>query len=298
MSAFHHRCLLVSAAFHAALLGLLVLGPAYTPSRPPVDELPLLDFVPTRLVDEAFFGGGSPGQRTPPAPAPVQPAAATAPAPPPALPRVAAPPSPPESRRPEPPRPPREEGIDLNPPAPPPAATPARRGIQPNLKPVTQRSASHAASEHADDRAAERPPRSSSPARWSQSVRHAMSSLSQGLSSSTRIEGVGAGSGDGTGGESYANYAQFVKTFYDRSWIRPLEIQDRSLTVQVRVVIARDGHVISSRIEKPSGHSVLDQSVARVLERVTFVAPFPEGARESERTYRIHFVLNADALTG
>ncbi|HOX03557.1 MAG TPA: cell envelope integrity protein TolA [Candidatus Paceibacterota bacterium] len=292
MSAVQHKCLLVSAAFHSALLGLLVLGPAYTAPRPPVDDLPLLDFVPTRLVDEAFFGGGSPGPRTPPAPAPAQPAT------PPALPRVAAPPSAPESPRPEPSRPPREEGIDLNPPAPPQPAPAARRVIQPNLKPVTQRSASQAGSERAEDRAAERPPRSSGPARWSQSVGRAMSSLRDGLSSSTRIEGVGPGSGDGTGGESYANYAQFVKTFYDRSWIRPLEIQDRSLTVRARVVIARDGRVISSRIEKPSGHSVLDQSVARVLERVTFVAPFPEGARESERTYRIHFVLNADALTG
>ena len=63
MSAVQHKCLLVSAAFHSALLGLLVLGPAYTAPRPPVDDLPLLDFVPTRLVDEAFFGGGSPGLR-------------------------------------------------------------------------------------------------------------------------------------------------------------------------------------------------------------------------------------------
>ena len=39
----------------------------------------------------------------------------------------------------------------------------------------------------------------------------------------------------------------------------------------------------------PPGDANVDASVQRTLERVKFVAPFPEGATEKERTYIINF---------
>jgi TonB family protein len=51
--------------------------------------------------------------------------------------------------------------------------------------------------------------------------------------------------------------------------------------------------VISARIITPSGDPGVDASVQHTLDRVPFIAPFPEGAKEKERTYTINFNLKA-----
>jgi hypothetical protein len=38
--------------------------------------------------------------------------------------------------------------------------------------------------------------------------------------------------------------------------------------------------------------------VQRTLDRVTFVAPFPDGAKEKERTFIINFNLKAKRMLG
>jgi hypothetical protein len=40
----------------------------------------------------------------------------------------------------------------------------------------------------------------------------------------------------------------------------------------------------------------VDKSVQRTLDRVTFIAPFPEGAKDKQRTYTINFNLKAKRL--
>jgi len=40
----------------------------------------------------------------------------------------------------------------------------------------------------------------------------------------------------------------------------------------------------------------MDASIQRTLERVTFIAPFPNGAVEKERTYIINFNLKAKRM--
>src|ERR1019366_8061066 len=62
---------------------------------------------------------------------------------------------------------------------------------------------------------------------------------------------------------------------------------------RVSVTIANDGTVISARIVTPSGDTKVDASIQRTLERVTYIAPFPKGAVEKERTYIINFNLKA-----
>ena len=64
------------------------------------------------------------------------------------------------------------------------------------------------------------------------------------------------------------------------------------------MTIASDGTVISARIITPSGDAGVDASVQRTLDRVTFIAPFPEGATEKERTYIINFNLKAKRMLG
>ena len=63
-------------------------------------------------------------------------------------------------------------------------------------------------------------------------------------------------------------------------------------------MIARDGKVASSRILQSSGSPAVDRSIQTTLDRVTFVAPFPAGAKDSQRTFTISFSLKAKKLLG
>jgi len=64
------------------------------------------------------------------------------------------------------------------------------------------------------------------------------------------------------------------------------------------VTIARNGNVISSSIVKPSGSPQADRAIQATLDRVNFVAPFPQGAKEAQRTFIISFELKAKKLLG
>ena len=97
---------------------------------------------------------------------------------------------------------------------------------------------------------------------------------------------------------AYANYADVVKSIYEQAWVPPDNAENDDANTKVRVTIASDGTVISARILTPSGDAGVDASVQRTLERVQFIAPFPEGASEKERTYIINFNLKAKRLLG
>ena len=82
MNRLQKKCLLASAGFHLLLFVILLVGPAFL-SRTPAD-LPVIDFIPSKLVDAAVMGGGNPNVR-PPEPTPTlskpQPPVQPAPAP-------------------------------------------------------------------------------------------------------------------------------------------------------------------------------------------------------------------------
>ncbi|MBU6410693.1 MAG: energy transducer TonB, partial [Verrucomicrobia bacterium] len=80
--------------------------------------------------------------------------------------------------------------------------------------------------------------------------------------------------------------------------IPPDNAQNDEANVKVTVTIARDGTVVSARIIGPSDDPGVDASVQRTLERVKFIAPFPEGSTEKERTYTINFNLKAKRMLG
>ena len=102
----------------------------------------------------------------------------------------------------------------------------------------------------------------------------------------------------GTSTESYANYAAAVKSKYESAWIPPEDTANDDANVKVSVTIARDGSVITARILDRSGDGKVDASVQRTLDRVTFVAPFPDGAKEKERTFIINFNLKSKRMLG
>ena len=97
----------------------------------------------------------------------------------------------------------------------------------------------------------------------------------------------------GNSSVAYANYASPSSVFMSRPGCRRTTLTTTTRIVKVTVTIASDGTVISARIITPSGDAGVDASVQRTLDRVTFIAPFPEGATEKERTYTINFNLQA-----
>ena len=98
-----------------------------------------------------------------------------------------------------------------------------------------------------------------------------------------------AGTGTGGTGGGAANYRDAVYSIYNQAWTLPANIANEDENVMVTITIASDGTVLNARIVTPSGDAPVDASVQRTLERVTFIAPFPKGAKEKERTYTINF---------
>jgi len=123
-------------------------------------------------------------------------------------------------------------------------------------------------------------------------IKNALQNLRHNLSSGTTIDLPGNSS------VAYADYAAVVKSVYEQAWAPPDDAQNDDANVKVTVTIASDGTVISARILTPSGDPGLDASVQRTLDRVTVIAPFPEGVTEKERTYTINFNLKAKRSLG
>lgn len=139
--------------------------------------------------------------------------------------------------------------------------------IKPNLKPVVRGESNNVRDDSQRARA----------------LRNAIRNLKNNFSPSTTVDMPGNSSA------AYANYADAVKSIYDQAWTLPDTIAHDNENVKARVTIASDGTVISARIIEPSGDAALDASVQKTLERVTFIAPFPEGTTDRQRTYTINF---------
>jgi len=116
----------------------------------------------------------------------------------------------------------------------------------------------------------------------SRAIDKVIANLKKNLSPGTTIDMPGYST------VAYANYASIVKSVYDAAWMLPDTIAgDENITV--KVTIASDGTVLSAHIIDRSGDAPVDASVQRALDRVTFVAAFPEGSSDKQRTYTINF---------
>ena len=272
MNRLQKKCVIITAGVHLLLLVILAVGPAFFSPRPKTDDLTVLDVIPANLVDAAFNSGVA--NVTPPPPAPVTP-----PAPPPPVPVVTPPPpvkpepaelvKPPEKLPPE----------DLRPVDKPVKTEPHNIEISKNLvtRPVPKNPSTTDNTQQQQ--------------RQARAIQNALRNLKGNLTSGTTIDMPGNSS------VAYANYATVVKSVYEQAWILPADVSDNANT-KVSVTIANDGAVISARIITPSGDAALDASVQRTLERVKFIAPFPDGATEKERTYIINFNPQVKRLLG
>jgi len=286
MKRLQTKCLIVSAGFHLLLVVILIVGPAFLSSRSKVDDMKTLDFVPALAIDQAFNGGGNPkAQLPPPNPIPTPP-----------TPQVAQPPPPPAPTQPvEKPEPARIPVSQTKPEADEIATDKtAARKHEFILKPVAHRNTNENSRQpsESDRQAKEFAERRK---RAAEAIGQTARNLSHDVSSTTSID---TNYGQGGGGEAYANYAQIVKSIYEQQWIAPENADNDEAITKVTVTIARDGSVVSSRIVRASGDPAVDSSVQRTLDRVTFIAPFPESTKDKERTYTINFNLKAKRLAG
>lgn len=294
MDRLQKKCLVASLAMHVFLLLLLVLGAAFfVPSKTKSSDLPLFKVVARKLVDDALSGGGGNPKITP---SDAQQKGETlVPQPPPPQP-VVKPPAPKPQKPVEPPLVKKSEPITpTKKPTPGPKETTKKPTETTPLKPApldlkpTTRKPTDVARQQRD---AEAKRAAEAGRQLAKEFSKARESLREGFQSGTVVDP------GGPGGEAYVNYAQWVKTVYEEAWDVPSDLMDEDSTAKVTVTIARSGHVLSAHIEGRSGNSTLDKSVQRALDRVKFVAPFPEGAKEEQRTFTINFNLKAKRLTG
>jgi len=300
MNPLQKKCVLATAGFHLLLLVILFLGPGFFHRQPPPDTFTTLKVIPASAVDVALNSGSTaatpaPVTPTPPTPVVTPPPEPTPvpPTPEPAKPVVTPEPAP----QPEPqPAKPVEPDVPDKPddtPDPMPAPKPVKHH-EISLKPVVRlvpKKHVHDTTEEDQAAADEKADRLATHRRAEQIAR-LTGSLEHNLTSSTDVTVPVPGS------QSYANYGQIVKSIYENAWNPPDSADSDDASPKVKVVISRDGSVISAHIITPSGDKALDESVQRTLDRVTFIRPFPDGATENERSYIINFNLKAKRMLG
>ncbi len=284
MSRLYKKCFVASSGLHVLLALVLLLCPAFLAPKAKVSDVQPIMFIPDLLIDQPFANpGGSPG-RLPPAPAPTPPAPRPLPPPP----EVRTPPPQEQPKAtPKEPTPPQtdEESLEV-------AKDTTRKKPQITLTPTVRKATAKptvkdtSATDAEDRQQHERYERSQ---RLVSQLDRTLGNIRSGTGSATQVE---EGYGSGNSGPSYASYAAWVWSYYKRAWVQPEDASSDDVTVEVSVTIASDGTVVARRIIKRSGDAAVDASVQRVLDRVNSVErPFPEGAKDKQRTYTIPFVM-------
>lgn len=285
MSRLQKKCIIVSTGLHLSLLGLIIVGPAFTSSTTP--EVRMIDFMPSMVVAENVAGGGNPNARPPAAVSPVTP-------------QPQPPPQPPQPK-PEPkvtpkPEPDRSEPRQSDPSDP---SDWTDRKKKPQIVTTPQIRRRPSTRTHEDTAEAEK--EASKAAATRRDLARAFASTATGIrEGSASATAIDEDFGPGGGGPAYAGYDSLVQRVYQDAFVKPSDTSTDSPITYATVTIARDGTVVpgSARIITRSGDSQMDSAVQRVLERVSNVGhPFPEGMKEKQRTYKIRFDLTKRSLT-
>ena len=260
MNRLQKKCIVAAVGVHLLLLVILIVGPAFFTPKSKTEDFHVLDVIPANLIDASVNSGVQNAQ--PPAP-------------------VVTPPQPPPT-----------------PPAPKPVATPSTlaQTLERLFKPEPVKPATNTTQPRKiqiNKQLVTRTPPKDVPdnAQQARAVRSALRNLKKNFTPGTVVDMPGNSSG-----AAYASYRDAIATIYYEAWTPPGNADNDEANTKVSVTIANDGTVISARIVTPSGDTHMDASIQRTLERVTFIAPFPNGAVEKERTYIINFNLKAKRM--
>lgn len=287
MSRLQKKCLIATTGCHLLLVLTLVFGSAFFATRTKPDDSQVLTVIPDKLIDEALNSGVKNAQPpapnpNPPTPVPPQPVDPPTPKPPtPVDPPAPKPPVKPVD--PEPVKQPKLPPIDLTP-----VEKPQPRKPKVDLTPVV-RSTPKTPDTSAEDAAREAKRLND---QRKKAFANAISSINKNTSTSTVVDMPGASSA------AYASYKDALASLYYDAWTPPTDVSNDDAVTKVRIIIARDGTIISAQIIGPSGDASVDASVRRALDRVTSVPPLPEGTKENQRTLILNFNLKTKRMIG
>ena len=291
MNRLQKKCLIVTAGMHLLLVVILLVGPGFFAAKPKPDDTLVLDVIPANLIDAAFSSGVKNAQPAPPAPPTPKPIVTPPPTPEPPKPPVTPPTFVEKVEKiftPEPVKTPPDDSMPVEKPT-----KPKPHKIEVDLKPVVRKVVKNTDTSDPDAEAkADAKEQKRLRDQQRKAFLNAARSIKENASSATTVEMPG------TSSVSYANYASVVKSIYTQAWTPPDDTASDDANVRVSVVIGRDGSVITSSVLTPSGDASVDRSVQRTLDRVTFIAPFPDGSKEKEKTFIINFNLKAKRMLG
>jgi len=283
MSRLQKKCYIAATGAHLLLLLMLLVGPALLASRDKDPDLgPVMTAIDlSKLTDGPTQTGGKP---SPP------PTSSTLP-PPPTPPK----PSPPEPKPVEPEKKvkpketaePSSEKVKIKAQDVDNTRTAEKPAIHVAKKVVTRSTDTAAAKAKAAAQAEAAAKKARAAA-----INRVLGNIEDNLSSGTEV------SVPGPGAATFVNYAEAVKRVYTAAWTAPSDVTDERATAKASVTIARDGSVVTAQIKTSSGNASVDRSVEQTLRRVRFVAPFPDGAKDDQRTFIINFNLKAKRLLG
>ena len=298
MDRLEKKCMIASAGTHVLLCLILIFGSAFLLPLEKARTIPPLHVYPSKLIDDLLSGGGGSPKVTPSdgqqkgqtlLPQPPQPhleqARLLQTTPPVQKTEVKPKPDVKKVEIPKVAKPPRDSVKRPDPKV----TKPPPMELRPVSRPTVDKVKAKAEAQARETEAREA---EAAQKRIAQAFNQARERLQEGFSQGTLLITPGPG------GAAYANYAQFVKSVYEDAWTVADELTDESSTAKVTVTIAKSGHVLSARLERPSGNPTLDRSVQRALDKVRFIAPFPEGATDQQRTFLINFNLKAKHLLG
>jgi colicin import membrane protein len=308
MTRLQKKCLVFSLSLHGLLTVILFASAGFSSSPPPQD-LQIMTLIPANIVDRAGAGGGTPvvnlvaqpKAQSQPQPQP-QPQAAPAPQPVKTEPvrekmeHAQVPvPTPAQHKETVRPLPVPDETKDVTMESKPKQSKPPRHEIHVSYTLANASTTSRKRPEKSSQ--TETASSSHSEARRLKEIENSLNELASGVRSSgspntiVDVDGIG-------GGASFAGYKDAVASYYYRAWSTP-EDASRQLSADAKVVVARDGSVISAELIRSSGDQTLDKSVERALRAVTRLPPFPASTQDQQRTFVIRFSpLEAKEMTG
>ena len=255
MSRLKRSCVVGSVVFHTLILAMLVLGPMLLAKREEKVRVRVIDLVPSEMIDKLL----APAAQVAPPPAP----------------------APPKPKQPEPKKvqpKPKPKEITPKPKPKPVPLKPKPKKITPKLKPKPKIRVNLNSSVRKPDAQKDAAKR----ARQAEAKRQtALNKLQAKLSGRTSVNVP-------IGRYASANYESLIRKKYMDATIHPGAI-GADPVVKVRLVIARNGTVLSARVTGKSGVASWDRSVQKVLDRVKFIKPFPEAMKGSQQTFSLNF---------
>lgn len=299
MNRLAKKCVISSAILHGSLCGVLLICSAFgTKTEQPPSFIEMVPFGGNFKVTDGQSTGGAAA----PAPEPVKKAEPPTPTPPTPAPQKR------EVAEVEPPKPvvrkvervePKEEVVvkekgDIAPPkhSPKPVKVVLNPIVRNTSKKTVTKKSTRPDTEEQEGIA------ESTARKKQQQLANNLMGIANDLARTTANRVVSESYGEGSGGTAFVNYRTVVFTYYYNAWQTPDEFDDAEATTTARIVVARDGRIISAELDKRSGKASLDRSVERALQSVRKLPAFPESTRDSQRTFLLRFNLKSKFAIG